>query len=282
MICIADGGSTKCDWVLVNEQGQTLDTLQTSGLNPYFLSADDIAKAMDAALSPSSRFREAQKVFFYGAGVANAQLAEILRTGLEQVFTNALVEVHHDVLGAALAVYEDEPIIACILGTGSNACLFDGISMRQEVPSLAHILGDEGSGSYLGKSLLRAFFYKQLPSELAVAFESEYGLTEEEMIEHVYRQPHENVWLASFAPFFSSHRGNAWVESTLQESFDAFLKVHVLAYPEHTSVKVGFVGSIADRFQDVLRAQCEKSGLEVGRIVARPIPSLVERVTSNH
>jgi N-acetylglucosamine kinase-like BadF-type ATPase len=282
MICIADGGSTKCDWVLVDTQGEVLESFQTRGLNPYFLSSDDIAKAMDADTATSSRFREAKKVFFYGAGVANVQLARTLRTGLEQVFTGAVVEVHHDVLGAALAVHEDESVIACILGTGSNACLFDGVKMQQAVPSLAHILGDEGSGSYLGKALLRGYFYKQLPLDLAKAFESEYKLTEDALIEHVYRQPYENVWLASFAPFFSKHRGEEWIEATLAQSFDDFLKIHVTAYPEHNTVKAGFVGSIAERFQDVLKQRCALLGIEVGKIAGRPIPELVKRITAGH
>lgn len=281
MICIADGGSTNCDWLCLDENGAEVTSFTTRGLNPYFLSSDDIAKAMDEDTRDQMQFRAAQRVFFYGAGVANLSLSQTVRIGLEKVFPRAEITVAHDVLGAALAVFEDDPCVACILGTGSNACWFDGTEIRQAVPSLAHILGDEGSGSWFGKQLLRAYFYHQLPPELSEAFEDKYKLTEEELIEKVYRTPNENVWMAGFSLFYDEHRSHPLLSQWLKEGFDAFLQTHVLPYKEWDKAQVHFVGSVAAAFENELRSCCDAHGINHGKILAKPLRALGEQLLQN-
>lgn len=278
MICVADGGSTKCDWLCVDENGVEVVSFTTRGLNPYFLSSDDIAKAMDADTAGMTQFRKADHVYFYGAGVANASLADRVREGLSRIFPAADIQVEHDVMGAALAVYEGEPCVACILGTGSNACWFDGKEVKQAVPSLAHILGDEGSGSWFGKQLLRAYFYRQLPTELHEAFTETYRLTEEELIEKVYRTPNENVWLAGFSRFFSEHRSYPLLSQWLKEGFDAFIETHVVPYSTWGSTKVHFVGSVAAAFEKELRRSCEVHGVNAGKVIAKPLRPLAAQL----
>jgi N-acetylglucosamine kinase-like BadF-type ATPase len=275
MLLIADSGSTKCDWRLVAEDKSYRD-FTSIGINPYFHNEDVI----ESELRSNDRMMEfAEKVtavFFYGAGCSSKDLKRIVDNGLSRVFTKAQIYVDHDLVAAAFAVYEDEPCIACILGTGSNSCHFDGDIVREEVPALAFILGDEGSGSYFGKKLLADFLYKKLPAEMSQGLKTEYNLDKDTIMDRVYMRPHANVYLASFMKFITKFRGTPYVDEMISEGIGKFLDIHVKCFRNAEEVNINFVGSVAHYHEDLLKKEAEKRNLTVGKIIKKPIDGLYE------
>jgi glucosamine kinase len=276
MILIADSGSTKCDWLLIDPTGEHRGAYSTLGFNPYFHTTPFVVEQlrMDSALCDIAP--NVEHVFFYGAGSSSPDLCKRIEDALQQVFSNAMVVVDHDLVGAAYAVYDGEPCIAAILGTGSNSCFFDGKEVTEEVPALAYILGDEGSGSWLGKALLRAYYYKAMPASMREDFERTYTLTKDDIVECVYNNPHANVWLASFAPFAEKHRDEPMVQDWVRDGFTQFVKYHICCYPNYASVKTHFVGSIAHHFEAILREVCSETRINIGHIVRKPVEALAE------
>ncbi len=274
MILIADSGSTKCDWKLLNE-GQAILDVPTMGFNPYFHDAETIERALRERKDLMEYADRVTQVFFYGAGASSSELKAIVRTGLKSVFVNAKINVGHDLDAAALSTYEGVPHIACILGTGSNSCFFDGEAIYEEVPALAYILGDEGGGSFYGKRLLADFFYKRMPVHLAAQFGVKYNMNMKTMVEKVYTEPNANVYLASLSKFCSEHRNEPYIIAMIQEGMRKFIDIHVTCYANHKLVPVDFVGSIAHYFEDQLRAVAAEFGIHVGQVVKKPIQGLV-------
>ncbi len=275
MLLIADSGSTKCDWRLVAED-KTYRDYDTIGINPYF-HKEALIEAELLKNEGLMAYRDKVKaVFFYGAGCSSAELKRIVDRGLGAVFTNAQIYVDHDLVAAAFAVYDDEPCIACILGTGSNSCHFDGDIVREEVPALAFILGDEGSGAYFGKKLLSDFLYKRLPESMHEALVTQYGLNKDSIVDRVYMKPHANVYLASFMPFITSFKHEPYVRDMIRKGLAAFIDTHVLCFRDAALVPCNFVGSVAHFHGDILREVCEERGVRMGKIVHRPIEGLYE------
>ena len=275
MILVADSGSTKCDWLMINAQGETLGEYSTMGLNPYFHSPDEIEEALKENSDLFLLGPEISKVFFYGAGSSNEDLNNKMKSGLNRVFVNADILVDHDLVGAAYAAYDGVPNITCIMGTGSNSCFFDGAKVREEIPSLAILLGDEASGSYFGKKLLRSYFYKKLPQKLHDSFTETYQLSKEELIHRVYNEPHSNVYLASFMKFLGEHSDHPLFQDWVKNGIQKFIQIHVKCFPEWESVPVNFIGSVGYYFEDCLRIAAEREGITVGKIIKKPIYSLV-------
>ena len=273
MIIIVESGSTKSDWVVLNKGGK--ERFETIGLNPYFHSETDVSSAILKNDSLSNLASKVTSIFFYGAGCSAGHLNEIIRKGITAVFPNAKVSVDHDMNAAAYATYNGVPAIACILGTGSNSCYFDGEKVEQAVPSLGYILGDEGSGSYFGKQVLRDFFYKSLPAAMEEELLDK-GWTKDKIIEKVYREPHANVFLASFMPFIVKHKAETYVSEMVKKGFVKFLNNHVLTFSNGKDVPVNFVGSVAYFFQDELRSACVLEGVQFGKVTRRPIDGLVK------
>lgn len=272
MFLIADSGSTKCDWRLID--GDTHRDFKSVGINPYFHNEDVIEAEMKKVSELMKIADDIKAVFFYGAGCSSTELKRIVEAGLNRIFHNAQIYVDHDLVAAAFAVYEDEPCIACILGTGSNSCHFDGDIVREEVPALAYILGDEGSGSYFGKKLLTDFLYKQLPENIHEALKEQFDLNKNVIMDRVYRKPHANVYLASFMPFISSFRDEPYVRDMIREGLGKFLDIHVKCFRDSGTVKTHFVGSVAFYQEDILREVAAEKGILVGNIVERPIEGL--------
>lgn len=275
MILIADSGSTKCDWGLVNKTGQRIDEFKTMGFNPYFHSSNLIETTLQKQEQVQSIAEEITHVFFYGAGCSSAALNLIVSDALNKVFPHAKVVVDHDLLGAAFSTYDGQPAISCILGTGSNSCFFDGTNLREEVPALGYILGDEGSGSYFGKKLLSSFLYKKLPQPIAQEFWDTYRLTKADIVKNVYNQPHVNVYLASFMRFISERRNEPFFQEMLTDGLREFLNVHVTCFPEYKNVSVHFVGSIAFHFRDLLYIAAIDLGIKIGSVIQQPIDGLI-------
>ncbi|MGB0171816.1 MAG: ATPase [Flavobacteriales bacterium] len=273
-VLIADSGSTKCDWQLLDESGKELAEFHTMGFNPYFHTADLVEKVMGDNADVQGMASDITNVFFYGAGSSSAELCSIIQEGLQRVFPAASVVVDHDLVGAAYSTFDGRPGITCIIGTGSNSCHFDGSAVLEEVPALAYILGDEASGSWHGKKLLAAKLYHKLPAEVAADFDRTYGFTKSDIIDKVYREPDPNVFLASFMTFIGKHKEQPLFQAWLKEGFQAFIDVHVKCFSNWQNEPVHFIGSVAYHFQEELRAVCDADGVTVGAIIKKPIDGL--------
>lgn len=275
MILIADSGSTKCDWALVDDKGNKLNAFETMGLNPYFHAPQDTENALRANDALMAIASQVNRIFFYGAGSSTVEMCAIMKEGLLRVFPQADILVEHDLLGSAMATYDGRPCISCILGTGSNSCFFDGKEVYEEVPSLAYILGDESSGSYFGKILLQEYFYKKLPADLHAAFEQHYAPTKEEIINRIYREPNANVYLASFMRFIGEHAEHPHVKNWVRKGMVHFIEIHVKCFANWREVPTHFVGSIGHYFHDCLQQAADETGIQLGQVIQKPIDGLI-------
>jgi N-acetylglucosamine kinase-like BadF-type ATPase len=273
MILIVDSGSTKSDWILLNNSIQT--HYSTMGLNPYFHDEDTVYTAIKNQKELFAIREEVEKVFFYGAGCSSESLNLIIQNGLSRVFSKAAITVDHDLCACAYATYEGEPSISCIIGTGSNSCYYDGNEIYEEVPALGYILGDEGSGTYFGKQLLSNFLYKRLPLHIHEAFLKETGITKDEIVDNVYMQPNANVYLASFMRFIIKFQDDEYIKEMIYNGFKHFIQIHVCCYSNYKSVKVHFVGSIAHLFISELDKACSVMDVQLGKVIQKPIDGLV-------
>lgn len=273
MILIIDSGSTKSDWVLLKDAGN--EYFSTIGLNPYFHSEDLVFNTVCENEGLNAIKSQISLIFFYGAGCSSTELNKIIENGLQKVFTDAKIHVDHDLKACAYATYEGEPSISCIIGTGSNSCYFDGKEIYEVVPALGYILGDEGSGTYFGKQLLSLYLYKLLPKHIQEAFESQTGLTKDIVVDHIYKQPNANVYLASFMKFIVQFSDDPFVKEMIYEGFKKFIQIHVVCYDNHKDVKVHFVGSIAHLFRNELREACKHYQVALGQTIQKPIDGLI-------
>ena len=274
MILIAESGSTKTDWVLVNGINN-ITNFKTMGFNPYFHSSDFISNELITNHEFYNATKEVKVVYFYGAGCSSDKMNNIIKSALKKVFEFAEINVDHDLLACALATYQDEPAISCILGTGSNSCFFDGEYLREEVPAIAYVLGDEGSGAYYGKKLIRDFLYNKLPDGIRIDLEQEFKITKASIFENVYTKPHANVYLASFMKFISNHYQTDYVKNMIINGMSEFMKIHVCCYPEHKYVKSHFIGSISKIFEKELISAANENNVIVGDIIRKPVENLV-------
>jgi len=276
MIAIVESGSTKADWVILNEKGEIALEFKTQGFNPYFHSTAFVSSTLSKTPELQDVKDKITRVFFYGAGCSSDHLNLIVERGLAEVFTAAEIHVDHDLVAAAYSLYEGEPVISCIIGTGSNSCFFDGNEVTELVPALGFILGDEASGSYYGKKVLADYFYKRLPSEMYHDFKQRFDLKWSETLNQVYNNVHANVYLASYMKFIADHKDNAYVIEMIREGMARFIDIHVTNFAEYHKYKVGFVGSIAFLFEDILREELEKRDCKVGRIIKHPVQNLFD------
>lgn len=273
MILIVESGSTKSDWIGLN--GEQKSHFTTMGLNPYF---HDEQTVFDAVQGNSELFSVApnvQNIFFYGAGCSDPLLNQIIEKGLQRTFPQAKIIVDHDLTACAYSTFKGEPLISCIIGTGSNSCYYDGNVVSEAVPALGYILGDEGSGSFFGKRLLADFLYHKLPHEIQHYLSHERKLDKNTIVDNVYRKPNANVYLASFMPIVHSFRHTAYIQKLLLHGFGLFLEEHVQCYTNYQSVKTSFVGSVAAIFEEELKNACLTHHVNCGEIIRKPIDGLV-------
>tara|TARA_B110000879_G_scaffold111566_1_gene149187 strand:- start:51 stop:821 length:771 start_codon:yes stop_codon:yes gene_type:complete len=245
------------------------------GFNPFFHSSEFIAEEILNNKEFYEASKNVDKLYFYGAGCSSDEMNNIVKLGLNKIYPNSAVIVDHDLLACALSTYQGEPSISCILGTGSNSCYFDGKVLREEVPAIAYVLGDEGSGSFYGKKLLRDYLYNQLPESISKDFESQFGNAKADIFENVYMKPHANVYLASFMKFINRHYHHEYVVNMIQHGMNEFMKIHVCCYPEHKSVKTHFIGSISKIFERELIQAAKNNGVILGEIIQKPVDNLV-------
>ena len=273
MIIVVDSGSTKADWKIISRE--TVESVNTRGLNPVFLSEAEIQEVTQKAFPEGYPTGDIRKVFFYGAGCWDKGRQKKVVNALSAVFRNAEVIVEHDLLGAARAGCGTAPGIACILGTGSNSCLYDGEQMTDNVTNLGYLVGDEGSGSWIGRMLIRAYFYRELPPDLRQAFDEQFPGGEQEILNNIYDRGTPNVYLASFTRFLAKHKGHIFVQKLRVEAFATFIDRHARKYEGHLNLPVNFIGSVAFHFQDIIRVVLQERAMIPGRFIKKPIENLV-------
>lgn len=275
MIIVADSGSTKTDWILID--GETSYETETIGFNPVIQDQSFIASHVEANDMLQNHRESISAIYFYGAGCSSDVFKNVIKKGLEPSFPNVVTwQISHDLEGAAIALCGSEVGIACILGTGSNSCYFDGKKTSEVIPALGYILGDEGSGSFFGKVLLTDYLYKRLPANMQAFFSNELKLHKDLIFDHVYKQPNPKRYLASFAKYLSQFRSEEYVQNLLQHGFNEFADTHILCYPNYREVPVHFVGSVAFYFQEELRKVAVAKEFTVGNIIQKPIDRLVD------
>ncbi|MFM7015950.1 MAG: N-acetylglucosamine kinase [Bacteroidota bacterium] len=274
MLLVCDSGSTKADWLLYDGK-DIKGPYHTMGFNPLFHSTEFVYQSLQNAKEFESIADKITEVKFFGAGCSSPSSKETIAAGLRLYFNNAQIAVEHDLLACAYATCGDHPGISCILGTGSNACWFDGVEVHESNFGLGYILGDEGSGSYLGKKLLTHYLYGMLPEEIANDFYETYHLDRNSIINHVYKEPNANVWLASFAKFIGKHHNHPAIAKIIQNSFRDFLTVTVCNYPDYKNKIVHFVGSIAFLYQHDLKLVADSMDIKIGKIIKQPINDLM-------
>ena len=271
---IADSGSTKTEWCLMN--GKQKKTFLTQGLSPYFLSAEQIGYIIENELKPKLKKVEPTEIFFYGTGCSNVENKQMVKKAVNKVFNTAEVSVDHDLMGAARALCGTEKGIACILGTGSNSCYFNGHKIIKNSPGLGYILGDEGSGAYLGKKVIQYFLYNTFDADLMDRFHAKFNTNSDEILTSVYKKPLANRYLASFTIFLAENRGHYMIENIIEDGFNDFFFNHVYKYRESWTLPVHFVGSVAYGFKDVLKEMCRSYELQLGKVIQKPIEGLIK------
>ena len=275
MILLADSGSTKTDWGLV-ENGKLVKRLRTSGMNPFQMSEEAITEEIKTHLVPELPGTVLDEVHFYGAGCTKEKQPIVERALRANLTINGECEVASDMLGAARGICGHKPGIACILGTGSNSCSYDGKNLVKNVSPLGFILGDEGSGAVLGKLLVGDVLKNQMPVAITKRFFEKYKLTSAEIIDRVYRQPKPNTFLASFVPFLEETIDEPKIYNLGKESFRSFRRRNVMQYDGWQTLPIGFNGSIAKIYKKPLLEALEEEGMHLGRIIQAPMEAMVE------
>ncbi len=274
MILIADSGSTKTDWRMIASTGE-ISQARTIGFNPYFQDTDSIAIELAKSLKPLVSELVAE-VYYYGTGCGTESSCAIVQQAIQQVFPEATtVSVASDLLGAARALCGHEVGIACILGTGSNSCYYDGEQIGYQIPNLGFWLGDEGSGGNLGKTLVTNYLLKDLAPELEAKFDKRFPNTTRDLVlENAYKKPFPNRYFASFSKFLFDNRSHPQAYRLVYDSFDLFFQKYICKYPDYKQLKVHFTGSVAFYYSDILRQVANDKGVTVKNIMETPIAGL--------
>jgi glucosamine kinase len=273
MILIADSGGSKTDWRLVQKDG-SIGQASAPGFNPYYQPIDDLKKNVQEILLPKINEESVSKIYFYGAGVSSLKNQLTIKSAFLEFFPEAQIEIGWDLLAAARALCGREPGIACIMGTGSNSCLYDGTKIVDNVANLGWILADEGSGANIGKKFLVDYLRKQMPEKLSAQFHQRFPLSREEFLEKVYQQEKPSAFLASFAKFIFQHLDDPYCYKLIYDSFSEFYENNVMQYENYKKLKVHFTGSIAFYFSDILRQVANDKGITVKNILEGPIAGL--------
>ena len=271
---IADSGATKAEWCLL--KGNGTKTFFTQGISPYFLDSEKIQQVLHTELKPFLKKIEVDEIFYYGTGCANPANAKMVKGAIEKVFPEAKVKVTHDLMGIARASCGNTKGVACILGTGSNSCYYNGRNIEKISPGLGYVLGDEGSGAYLGRKVLQYFLYNTFDEDLRARFDAKYVTTKHEILENVYKQPLANRYLASFALFLAENRGHYMIENIIEDGLNDFFFTHICKFRESWTLPIHFVGGVAYGFRDVVQELCRTYEFEEGKILQKPMDGLVE------
>jgi N-acetylglucosamine kinase-like BadF-type ATPase len=276
MKLLVDSGSTKADWIAIDDNGKVLFTTQTLGLNPEVLEKHEIIERLEDKFDISHNKSKATSLYFYGAGCGTDRMKKFLTTVFEEYFNNSAVSVYEDTYAAVFATTpKDEKAIVCILGTGSNCSFFDGKELIQKVQSLGYIAMDDGSGNRFGRHLLRGYYFNKMPKELALEFEEEYNVDADYIKANLYKEPNPNAYLATFAKFIIKHKDNEFCKKIIKKELKDFTKNYIMQFDNCKEVPVHFVGSIAFYLKDELTEILNKYDIKIGNVLRRPIDGLI-------
>ncbi len=273
MILVVDSGSTKTDWALLDQNSSPM-IYSTGGVNPTFQNVEEVMAIISANPDLKELALTIRKVFFFGAGCSDDSRRSIIHDALKRVFSLAKIDVQDDLKAVVLSTCGDKPGAACILGTGSNACYFDGKEIVPNNFGMGYVLADEAGGTYFGKKIITHYLYNLLPTDLADAFKTKYALTRSETIDNVYKIPHSNVWLASYASFVVEHNYHPYIKDMIRKGISEFLELYVLPMNTGNDIPVHFVGSMAFLNKEVLKEVLIHHKLKAGRILQKPIDGL--------
>lgn len=274
MIVIADMGATKTDWSFAD--GSTvIKTIPTKGFNPYFYSTGEIVDLLRSDFIEED-FSDVKEVYLYGAGCSTEEKRKIVEHALKVYFPLAKIEINHDLLASARALCGRAPGIACILGTGSNSCLYDGTDVISNNPSLGFMLGDEGSGGDMGRELIKAYYYGELSSKMEAKFESQFNTDKDSLLGNVYSTDKPNAYCAAFAPFLAQNIDEECISNLVKGSFDQFFERHVSTYDNYQRLPINFVGSVAHHFKYLLEEVAKNHGCRIGLVIKAPVGKLIE------
>ncbi len=274
MILLADSGSTKTDWQLVRGK-EVIKTLKSEGMNPYFINTKEAAEILQKAFAELPEKAKVQAVYFYGAGCSSPSKQEVINKALQQVFPGSHTEVEHDMLAAARALFANKAGIPCILGTGSNSCVYDGEQITDSLFSLGYMFGDEGSGAHLGKTYIADHLKKRAPQEIQDAFTDTYGLSDEEILTNIYNNSNPNRFLASFAPFIREHLEHPYINRLAESCFDGFFEEQVTKYDDHLTLPMGCIGSVGYHFRHIIENSARKYGVQAEAFMISPMEGLI-------
>ncbi|MET0635008.1 MAG: N-acetylglucosamine kinase [Chitinophagaceae bacterium] len=271
---IADCGSTKSEWSVVGKG--KVKTIITQGISPYFLSGEQIRELLLKELLPKIKNTGIDEVYFYGTGLGNPENVRVVKKTLKQLFPEATIEVNHDLLAAARALCGNNRGIACILGTGSNSAFYNGKKIVKNSPGLGYVLGDEGSGAYLGRKVIQYYLYRTFDEELRGRFDLTYLTNASEILDNVYKQPLPNRYLAGFTGFLVENRGHYMIENIIEDGLNDFFFTHLCKFGESWNTPINFAGSVAYGFRDVLANLCNSYEFELGKVLKKPMSGLIE------
>jgi len=276
MRLLVDSGSTKADWIAIDEEGKVLFTTQTLGLNPEILEGEEIIERINDRFDILQNKDKATHLFFYGAGCGTDRMKINLSRVFQGYFTNAIISVHEDTYAAVYATTpKGEEAIVSILGTGSNCSFFDGKALHQKVQSLGYIVMDDCSGNVFGKELIRKYYFNKMPKELAVEFEKEYNLDADFIKNKLYKEPNPNAYLATFAKFLIQNKEHEFCKKIIFKGMKSFVKNYIRQFDNCKEVPVHFVGSIAFYLKDELQITFDKYEMKLGNVLRRPIDGLI-------
>lgn len=280
MILVADSGSSKTDWLLTLPK-QEPRQFSTAGLNPYFLTEKEIVKILQEQVPDMIGFSgKISEIYFFGAGCSSPDRHEIVSNALSHLFPKSYISIDSDLLGCAYATCGHHKGLCCVLGTGSNISFFDGEEIHAGRHGLGFVLGDEGAGTWFGKTLIIDYLYGNMPADIAEMFNTAYPIDKAEVIKHVYQLPNANTYLASFSKFLSEIKETTYAQALLHKGLLEFIETNVKSYPEYTNYKCHFVGSIAYVFADELKRVCKENGVHTGKIIRQPIYDLLAFILS--
>ncbi|MBO6572561.1 MAG: hypothetical protein JJ958_08950 [Balneola sp.] len=277
-ILIADSGSTKTEWVLI--QNGSKEFFKSDGLNPYFRTHGQLSEAIKNGVKNSLKNTQVDEIFFYGSGSGNESRKAILQNAIRENFPGSEIHIESDMLGAAIACFGKKEGVACIMGTGSNSCVYDGEKIVKSIPSLGFVFGDEGSGGYFGKRILNAYYYKTMPEDLRNALEETSDMSLESVLHKIYEEPQANRFVASFSKILGDYRDHPFIKNMVRKGFEAFADKQLGYFEESKEKEIGFVGSIASVYQEILEDVLAERGMDLAIVVRKPLDRLVDFHTS--
>jgi glucosamine kinase len=277
MLIVGSGGSSRVDWICLLPD-KSIQTIETRGLNPYFLSEKEIIKVLNSVKLFQEYSSIAKEIHFFGAGCNSPDKREIVSNALSVKFKQAFINVESDLLGGAFATCGNKPGLNCILGTGSNISYFDGEKLFEGSYGLGYILGDEGSGSFFGKKLITDFLYEKMPPELSKTFKIRYHTNKELVIEQLYKKPLPNYYLASHTDFLANNLDHPYCIDIIKKGLSDYIQTHVCSYENHKELYCHFIGPIAFKFETILREVCKEYQIHVGKIIEKSAEDLFKYV----